>query len=81
MRDADGREHVLPGQEIRIWTHRWIESRGYKGANRIEFETKRLDHPVVTAAFCRHRDTIWGAPKNAREAEEWHARLSAFLIQ
>lgn len=81
VRDANGDEVVLSKYEVREWTHLWHADRQYKGNNRIEIRTIRLDKPVVTAAFRRHPENIWGAPKNAREAEEWHARLGAFMHQ
>ncbi|MDR6641903.1 hypothetical protein J2X57_001110 [Luteibacter sp. 1214] len=79
VRDTNGEAVVLSKYEVREWTHLWQPDRGYKGNNRIEIRTIRLDRPVVTAAFRRHPETVFGAPKNAREAEEWHARLGAFM--
>lgn len=78
-RDQSGREVVLEAREVRQWTHLWVPDRGYKARNRIELTTTRVDFPIVTVPFERHSATVWGAPKNAREAEEWHARLGAFL--
>jgi len=78
-RDEHGREFILEAREVREWTHLWVPDRGYKANNRIELRTTRLDTPVLTVPFKRHSATIWGAPKNARECEEWHGRLSAFL--
>jgi len=78
-RDQSGREVVLEAHEVRQWTHRWVPDKGYKARNRIELTTTRVDFPIVTVPFERHSATVWGAPKNAREAEEWHARLGAFL--
>lgn len=79
VRTQDGREVVLSRFEVREVAHLWHPDRGYKGRNRIELRTIRLDMPLVVAPFNRHPETIFGAPKNAAEAEEWHARLSAFL--
>lgn len=79
VRDTQGEALVLSKYEVREWVHLWHPDRGYKGNNRIEIRTIRLDRPVVTAAFRRHPETVFGAPKNAREAEEWHARLGAFM--
>lgn len=79
IRGEDCREVVLSRYEVRETAHLWHPDRGYKGRNRIEVRTIRLDLPLVVAPFNRHPETIFGAPKNAAEAEEWHARLSAFL--
>jgi hypothetical protein len=79
VRTEDGLEVVLSRYEVRETAHLWHPDRGYKGRNRIELRTIRLDLPLVVAPFNRHPETIFGAPKNAAEAEEWHARLSAFL--
>lgn len=79
VRDEQGREVVLEAREIRNWTHLWVPDRGYKAKNRLQLQTTRLDTPVLTARFERHPATIWGAPRNAAEAEEWLGRLGAFL--
>lgn len=79
VRTEDGREVVLSRYEVRETAHLWHPDRGYKGRNRIEVRTIRLDMPLVVVPFNRHPETVFGAPKNAAEAEEWHARLSAFL--
>jgi hypothetical protein len=79
LRDIHGTELVLSKFEVREWSHLWHPDRGYKGNNRLELRTIRLDRPVVTVAFRRHSETVFGAPKNAQEAEEWHARLSAYM--
>jgi len=81
VRDIHGDALVLSKYEVREWVHQWHPDRGYKGNNRLELRTIRLDRPVVTAAFRRHPETIFGAPKNAREAEEWQARLTAFMAR
>ncbi|MDY1548542.1 hypothetical protein [Luteibacter sahnii] len=81
VRDIGGEEVVLSKYEVREWTHLWHADRHYKGNNRLELRTVRMDKPVVTAAFRRHPETVFGAPKNAREAEEWHARLGAFMAR
>lgn len=81
VRDERGQELILEVAEVREWNHLWVPDRGYKAQNRLEIRTTRVDAPVVVAAFTRHPATIWGAPKNAREAEEWHARLGAFFHQ
>lgn len=78
-RDERGKELVLEAREVREWTHLFVPDRGYKANNRIQLTTTRLDVPVITVPFNRHSATVWGAPKNAAECEEWHARLSAFL--
>jgi hypothetical protein len=78
-RDERGRETVLEAHEVREWTHLWIPDRGYKADNRIQLTTTRVDQPVIVVAFNRHSATVWGAPKNAAECEEWHARLGAFF--
>lgn len=78
-RDEHGREFTLEAREIRQWNHLWVPDKGYKANNRIELRTTRLDTPVVVVPFRRHSATVWGAPKNAQECEEWHGRLSAFL--
>jgi hypothetical protein len=78
-RDEQGREYTLEAREIRQWNHLWVPDKGYKAHNRIELRTTRLDTPVIVVPFRRHSATIWGAPKNAQECEEWHGRLSAFL--
>lgn len=78
-RDQSGKEFVLEAHEVRQWTHLWVTDKGYKARNRIQLTTTRVDFPIVTVPFERHSATVWGAPKNAREAEEWHARLGAFL--
>lgn len=79
VRDEHGREYTLEAREIRQWNHLWVPDRGYKAQNRIELRTSRVDSPVLVVPFRRHSATVWGAPKNARECEEWHGRLSAFL--
>lgn len=78
-RDERGREFVLEAREVREWDHVWTPDRGYKANNRLQLRTTRLDVPIITVPFTRHSATIWGAPKNAQECEEWHGRLSAFL--
>lgn len=78
-RDERGKEVVLEAREVRQWTHLFVPDRGYKANNRIQLTTTRLDTPSITIPFNRHSATIWGAPKNAQECEEWHGRLSAFL--
>jgi len=78
-RDEHGKEFVLEAAEVREWSHVWVADRGYKANNRIQLRTTRLDTPVITIPFTRHPATIFGAPKNAHDAEEWHGRLSAFL--
>lgn len=80
-RDERGQEFVLEAREVREWDHLWTPDRGYKANNRLQLRTTRLDAPVINVPFTRHSATVWGAPKNAREAEEWHARLSAFLTR
>jgi hypothetical protein len=78
-RDEQGREYTLEAREVREWTHLWVADRSYKANNRLQLRTTRLDTPVITIPFKRHPATIFGAPKNAQECEEWHGRLSAFL--
>jgi len=78
-RDELGREFILEAREVREWSHTWVADRGYKANNRIQLRTTRLETPVISIPFTRHPATIFGAPKNAQEADEWHGRLSAFL--
>jgi hypothetical protein len=78
-RDEHGQEFVLEAREVREWNHVWTPDRGYKANNRLQLRTTRLDAPIITVPFTRHSATVWGAPKNAQECEEWHGRLSAFL--
>lgn len=79
VRDVSGQEVILRKAEVQDWIHRYMASGQYKARNAIELRLTSLDRPTVTAKFNRHRDNIWGAPKNAAEAAEWFARLNAFL--
>lgn len=79
VRDVSGDEYVLTAAEIRQLSHRWVERAAHKLVNRIELQTGRLDRPVLTALFDRHPGTVKGVGQNAREAEEWQARLNAFI--
>lgn len=79
VRDVSGKELIVPKAEVREWLHRYVANGQYKARNAIELRLSSLDLPTVTAKFNRHRDNIWGAPKNAAEAQEWFARLNAFL--
>ncbi|HEY4092158.1 MAG TPA: hypothetical protein VGN46_11625 [Luteibacter sp.] len=79
VRDMNGEEVILARSDVQQWTHRYIANGKFRARNKIEVRTNSVDRPMVTALFDRHPDTLWGAPHNAREAEEWHARLSALL--
>lgn len=79
VRDISGKEVILRKAEVQEWLHRYVANGQYKARNAIELRLTSLDLPTVTAKFNRHRDDIWGAPKNAAEAQEWFARLNAFL--
>jgi hypothetical protein len=79
VRDASGKEVILRKGEVQEWIHRYVANGHYKARNALELRLTSLDQPTVTAKFNRHRDTLWGAPKNAAEAQEWFARLSAFI--
>jgi hypothetical protein len=78
-RDVSGQEVILNKDDIQQWTHHYVANGQYRARNRIELRTRDLNRPVVNVRFARHRDNIWGAPHNASEAAEWHARLSALL--
>ncbi|WP_036141849.1 hypothetical protein [Luteibacter sp. 9135] len=79
VRDISGKEVIVRKSEVQEWIHRYVANGQYKARNAIELRLTSLDLPTVTAKFNRHPDTVWGAPKNAAEAQEWFARLSAFL--
>jgi hypothetical protein len=79
IRDVSGKEVILRKSEVQEWLHRYVANGQYKARNALELRLTSLDQPSVTAKFNRHRDDIWGAPKNAAEAQEWFARLNAFL--
>jgi hypothetical protein len=79
VRDESGQEVILNKDDIEQWTHHYVANGQYRARNRIELRTRDLNRPVVSVRFKRHPDTVWGAPRNASEAAEWHARLSALL--
>lgn len=83
LRDKNGRSAVLDKSAIKQWQRNFTSvyhlGRNLEYDNYILVLVADLNHPSWEIAFKKHRDAHINSNQNAKECEEWIARLNAWI--